>query len=151
LPFGKGRAFAKSGIPRMLFGGFQVGVTYEWQPGPLLQFPNLFYYGDLGDITSGSRTLDRWFNTDNFERVAAKAPANYQARVFPLQIDGLRADMTNQWNANLQRDFKIRERMVLQVRLEAMNLQNRSQFNGPVVNPTATNFGTVVAQTEATN
>src|SRR5205085_2630751 len=146
VPFGRGRAFARSGIKSMLFGGFQVAATYEYQPGPLLQFPNLYYYGSLADINAGDRTLDRWFGTANFETNASKAPANFQARVFPMQIDGLRADMTNQWNGNVQREFRIKERARLQLRMEALNLQNRSQFAAPATNPTNTNFGKVISQ-----
>jgi hypothetical protein len=151
LPFGKGRAFAQRGFANYIFGGFQMAVTYEWQPGPLLGFGNLFYYGAIDDITSGTRTLERWFNTDNFERSAAKGPAAFHRRVFPDRISGLRSDMTNQWNANVQREFKLRERMSLQVRFDAINLQNRSQFDAPNLNPFSTDFGRITQQSAALN
>src|ERR1041385_1048639 len=65
MPFGKGRRWARSGAPSWLFGGFQFSATYEWQPGALLDFSNLFYYGnDLGRITRIDRSLEHWFNTD---------------------------------------------------------------------------------------
>jgi hypothetical protein len=32
LPFGRGRAFAQTGVWSALFGGWQVAATYEWQP-----------------------------------------------------------------------------------------------------------------------
>ena len=39
---------------------------------------------------SDDPTLDRWFNVDaGFERDPAKAPANFQKRVFPFRIDGV--------------------------------------------------------------
>jgi len=150
FPFGKGRAFAKSGILSYLIGGFQIAATYEWEPGPLLDWGNLFYYGKLSDIRKGPHTLDEWFNTDNFERASSKAPASYQLRVFPTRVDGVRADMTNQWNINLQREFRIKEGMTLQLRVDDLNVQNRTQFAGPNVSPTSTNFGWVTAQTSAT-
>jgi len=150
FPFGKGRAFAKSGVLSYLIGGFQIAATYEWEPGPLLDWGNLFYYGDLADIRKGPHTLDEWFNTDGFERVASKMPASYHVRVFPTRIDGVRADMTNQWNTNLQREFRIKEGMTLQLRVDDLNVQNRTQFAGPNVSPTSTNFGWVTAQTSAT-
>jgi hypothetical protein len=150
LPFGKGRAFAKTGWPNWIFGGFQIAATYEWEPGPLLSFGNLFYYGNLSDISGGPHTLDQWFNTANFERTSSKLPAAYQARVFPTYVDNVRADMTNQWNTNIQRSFKIRERMNFQIRLDALNLQNRSQFAAPNVNPASTDFGRVTAQSNTT-
>jgi len=52
-------------------------------------------------------------------------------------------------NSTLQRDFKVRERAGFQIRLEALNLTNRTQFGAPETNPLNTNFGTVtvVSQT----
>jgi hypothetical protein len=151
LPFGKGRAFWKSGVLNYVFGGWQLSGTYEWQPGPLLDFGNIFYYGDLADIASETRTFDRWFNTANFERTASKGPAAFHVRVFPTRVDGVRADMTNQWNANILRDFRLREGLSLQLRLDALNLQNRSQMAAPSTDPYSTNFGRVTNQTSATN
>jgi len=106
LPFGHGRAFAQHGFANWIFGGWQLGGAYEAQPGPLLDFGNLFYNGDISQIDTGVRTFDRWFNTANFERVAARGPAAFQSRVFPTRIDGLRADYTNCINSTLQRDFR---------------------------------------------
>ena len=151
LPFGKGRAFAQRGIQNLAFGGWQIGLTYEFQPGALLDFGNLFYYGDLGAINSGNRTFDRWFNTDGFERSAAKGPNSYHARVFPTRIDGLRADFTNVVNSCLQREFRFRERATVQFRVDALNLQNRSQMAAPVVDPTSTNFGKITTQSRTQN
>ncbi len=151
FPFGKGRRFAKAGLWSAIFGGFQTGVTYEYQPGPLLSFGNLFYYGNLADIDTGARTLDRWFNTAGFERSAAKGPAAFHRRVFPTLVSGLRADGTNQWNANMRRDFRFRERASLQIRLDMVNLQNRSQFAAPDTNPFSTNFGKITAATANAN
>jgi hypothetical protein len=95
FPFGKGRPFARSGPLSYLIGGFQVAATYEWSPGPLLNFGNLFYYDDLSGIRNGQHTLEEWFNTSNFERNASQMPAAFQTRVFPTHVEGVRADMTN--------------------------------------------------------
>jgi hypothetical protein len=151
LPFGRNRAFLKKGIGNWIFGGFQFSATYEYQPGPLLDWGNAFYYGKLEDITKGTRTFDRWFNTDNFERNASRTGAAYQARVFPTRIDGLRADCTNQINANLQRTFRITERVSFDFRFEALNAGNRSQMGAPDMSPTSTNFGRITSQSQAVN
>lgn len=144
LPFGFGKPLASSGVLAALFGGFQIAATYEYQPGGLLSFGNLFYYGDLSEITRGKRTLDRWFNIDApFERVAARGPAAFHRRVFPVHIDGLRADSTNIWNANLQREFRLAERVRFQLRFDVLNLFNRTTFAAPDTNPYSTNFGKV--------
>ncbi len=151
LPFGRGRAFARSGIVSHIAGGFQAAATFEWQPGPLVNWGNVFYYGDLKNINTGERSLDRWFNTSDFERVAARTPAAFHRRIFPTRIDGLRRDSTNQWNVNLQRDFRITERVVLQLRGDALNIQNRSQFSDPNTTPTSTDFGRITSQTNTRN
>jgi len=143
LPFGKGKALASSGIWASILGGFQAAGTYEYQPGGLLSFGNLFYYGDLDNITKGERTLDRWFNTDDFERNAARGPASFHRRVFPLHIDGLRADSTNIWNANLQREFRLSEKARFQFRFDVLNLFNHTTFASPDTNPFSSNFGKV--------
>jgi hypothetical protein len=149
LPFGRGKRWARNGVWNALFGGFQVAATFEWQPGPLLDWPNLFYYGDINDIKNNGRNLDQWFTTENFERDASKAPAAFHRRVFPTRIAGVRADGLNRWDTNLQRKFKIRENLAFELRLDALNLFNRSQFSAPVTNPISTDFGKVVGE-EAT-
>lgn len=146
LPFGSRRAFATSGLLRHLFGGFQVSLLYEYQPGQLVNWGNLFYYGDLDQINTGTRTLSRWFNTDNFERTASKGPASYHQRVFPTRLDGVRWDSLNNWSGAVQREFRIKERAAMQFRVDLMNLQNRSQFTGPNVDPYSTDFGKITAE-----
>jgi hypothetical protein len=137
----------------MLIGGWQMAATYEWQPGPLLDFGgSVWYYGkDISNINNVTRTFDTWFNTADFERTAAKGPAAYHRRMFPTRVPDLRRDMTNQWNANLAKNIRLTERMNMQLRLDALNVQNRSQMDNPNTDPFSTNFGKVTAQTSATN
>jgi hypothetical protein len=156
LPFGRGRTYLQSGILNHILGGWQIAATYEFQPGPLLGWGNLFYYGDLNtfeeDATSGTKSLEQWFNTDlQFERTASNLPAAFHRRVFPRFFNGLRADGLNQWNANLLREFRITEGVRLQVRADAINLQNRSQMAAPDLSPTSTNFGRITSQTSSLN
>ena len=133
-------------------GGWQASATYEYQPGPLIDFGNLFYYGsNVDDVANVNRTWDTWFNTANFERTAAKGPNGPHVRVFPTRIVGLRADSTNQWNANMSKNFKLSERATMQIRLDALNVQNRSQMAGPNTDPFSTNFGRITSQTAAVN
>ncbi|MBI4876182.1 MAG: TonB-dependent receptor, partial [Acidobacteria bacterium] len=150
LPFGRTKLLARAGVWNAVFGGWQVAAAYEWQPGPLLDWGNLFYSGNIGDINTGTRTLDRWFNTSGFERDARRVPAAFHARVFPQRIDGLRADGLDRLDANLQRDIKLKENLVLQLRLDALNVFNRSQFEAPNRDPVSTNFGRVTNNTSST-
>jgi hypothetical protein len=156
LPFGRGRRYFQSGILNHIFGGWQAAATYEFQNGPLLSWGNVFYRGDINtfeaDARSGSKTLDRWFNTDlPFERVANNQPAAFHTRIFPRFFNGLRADGLNQWNGNLLREIRITEGFRFQFRADAINLQNRSQMSAPDVNPVSTNFGRVLSQTSSLN
>lgn len=146
LPFGKGRPLLRSGPLNYLLGGFQLGIVYTWQPGPLLDFPNLFYYGNLNDIGTGPRTLDHWFNTDNFQRTSALAPAAFHRRVFPTRVSGVRDDMLNEWSANVQRELRFTERLRMQLRFDALNVFNRSNFRGVTTDPLSTNFGRMLGQ-----
>lgn len=156
LPFGKGKplASAVNGIVEKMIGGWQLGSTYEWQPGPLVDWSNTrFYYGkDFNEVADvAERSFDRWFNTANFETASTKGAAAFHRGVFPVRIDGIRRDHTLQWNANLAKNIRFRERVNLQMRLDALNLLNRSQMNSPSTDPFSTNFGRVVSQTSATN
>ena len=85
LPFGSTKPFLNDGgVLAAILSDWQVGGTYEWQPGALLEWPgNIFFYGDLDDIKLDNPTIERWFNTDaGFEKDPAKVPANVpEARV----------------------------------------------------------------------
>ncbi len=154
LPFGKGRtlfAHAPKAV-NYLIGGWQTAVTYELQPGPLLDWGNAFYYGsDKSNIGNVNRTFETWFNTADFERTSGKTANSFHVRQFPTRIAGIRRDMTNQWNANMSKNVPITERVNMQLRLDALNVANRSQMDSPSTDPTSSNFGRITAQTAATN
>ena len=78
-------------------------------------------------------------------------PVTDPCPIFPTRIDGIRADSTNKWNANASRNFTIAERVKMQLRINALNPQNRSQMAQPSTDPFSTNFGRVTSQTAATN
>ena len=147
LPFGRGRKFfSNGGVLGMILGGWQTGQTFEWQPGPLLQFGNVFFNGNVDDIAIGDPTLDQWFDVNaGFERSATRIPADFQERLFPLRVDGLRGDATLLLNSSISRSFPLVGRSTLQIRLDAANMLNRQQFANPQLNPTATDFGRVTA------
>ncbi len=154
MPFGKGRAMFANAPKAVnyLIGGWQTSVTYEYQPGPLLDWGNAFFNGSsTSNIANVTKTYDTWFNTADFEKTANKTANSFHRRVFPTRIAGVRADMTNQWNANMSKNITITERMNMQLRLDALNVANRSQMAGPTTDPVSTNFGRVTAQTQATN
>ena len=85
LPFGRGRRFLNNGgLLSKVLGGWQTGQTFEWQPGPLLQFGNVFFYGNVDDIASSDPTLDQWFNVEaGFERNATQVRPISRSGCFP--------------------------------------------------------------------
>lgn len=164
LPFGRRRRFFRSGTLSKLLGGMQIAGTFEWQAGPLLDFGNIYYYGDLASIRLDSPSLGEWFNntgtvcsqtptaTSGFERCANRGPDSYQVRQFPTHVSAVRRDYTLQTNANLQREIPLSgERVRMYLRFDMLNVFNRNQFDSPSTDPANTNFGRVLAQTAAVN
>jgi len=152
LPFGRKGWLARTGVWNLLFGGWQVAGAYEIQPGPLLNWGNIFNNGDPNKICSGwTQTPDHWFNTAGFVTDPAQQPAAFQARVFPTRVGSCRADGLNRLDANIQRTFKIREGVAFQLRMDALNALNESQLDVPTLDPTSTNFGKVTNNTSSTN
>lgn len=151
LPFGPGRRWATTGVLGAVAGGWQVGGTLEYQPGPLLNWGNVFFYGNFDDIAVDNPTLDRWFNVDaGFERDPAKTPANFQKRVFPFRINGVRGPNLLNMNINFMRTFPLGDRRTLSFRVDIINFTNRTTFGNPNLNPTSTNFGRITSATPAT-
>lgn len=127
---------------------------------------NLFYYGDPNNIKMVG-TFDQWFTntgcvqttavapgdsvvgtgacTSGFEKRSSFVPAGYQARAFPQVLDGIRGPSTHHWNGSIARDFRIKERLTFQARVDALNLLNHSYFGGVQMNPTSGQFGQITS------
>jgi hypothetical protein len=146
LPFGSGKPWLNGGgLLSAIVGGWQTAGTFEYQPGALLDFPNLFFYGNLDDIKLDYPTLDRWFNVDaGFERDPAKTPAAFQKRSFPFRIDGVRGFDLMLTSMNLSRSIDLGSRRTLQIRVDVQNLFNRQHWQNPTLDPTSTNFGRII-------
>jgi len=161
LPFGKSKAFFKSGVLGAVLGGWQISTAVQYQPGGLLGWGNLFYYGDVQNIVrqGSERMLDQWFNarcaTDQnpagFECRSSRVPDSFHRRIFPTRINGLRSDSTKQVDMNILRNFKVKERWNMQFRVDMINMPNHPQFSGPSTDPLSSNFGKVTSQSAATN
>jgi hypothetical protein len=150
IPFGPGRKFASTGILGAIVGGWQVGGALEYQPGPLLTWGNVFFNGDFDDIPSDDPTLDRWFNVDaGFERDPAKVPANFQKRVFPFRINGVRGPNLFQVNMNIMRTVRLGGGRAFSFRVDILNVLNRTTFANPNLNPVSTDFGRITSATAA--
>ena len=147
FPFGKGRRLASS-LPKaadLFVGGWQMNAVIIFQSGAPLGFGNAIFMGDIKNISlsSGERSVDRWFNTDaGFNRVSNQQLAsNY--RLFPLRFSGIRGDAQHRWDISVLKNFPIYESVNMQFRAEAFNALNRSIFNNPNTSPTNSSFGRV--------
>jgi hypothetical protein len=145
LPFGNGRTFLSQGGPlAAIVGGWQLAGTYDYQPGALLDWGNLFFYGDLDDIPIDNPTNDRWFNTDaGFEKNPSRTPAAFQKRAFPFRVEGVRGQPLSLLSAGLTRSIELGNRRAVQLRVDAQNLLNRQHWRNANTNPTSTDFGKV--------
>jgi hypothetical protein len=156
LPFGPDKRFlAHGGLLANIARGWTLGGTYEYQPGALLNWGNIFFHGDLKDIQKKNPeialrpdgTFDptkTWFNIDaGFERDTADQPAAFQKRIFPFRVDGVRGFDLSYLNANVARTFNLGGRRTFQFRVDMQNLLNRQHYANPDLNPTSSNFGQV--------
>jgi hypothetical protein len=158
LPFGSGRAFLdQGGVVAAIARGWSVSGTYEYQPGALLNWGNIFFNGNLADIKKDKPeialqpdgTFDptkTWFNIDaGFVRATADQPAGFQKRVFPFRVDGVRGQSLSMTNLGIARTFDLPGTRTFQFRVDVQNLFNRQHYQNPNLDPTSTNFGQVRA------
>jgi hypothetical protein len=149
IPVGRGRAFLAD-LPapvEFIAGGWQLGAVIVRQAGGPLAFGNALFVGDIKDIVlpKSERSADRWFNTEaGFNRTPAQQLAS-NIRAFPLRLSGVRGDGRATWDFSAIKNFRIRERAMMQFRAEAYNAWNHPNFNNPNQNPTATAFGSITA------
>jgi hypothetical protein len=145
LPFGSKHQYLHSGgLLAAVAGNWQLSGSWEFQPGALLDWGNLFFYGDLKDIPLANPTLAEWFNTDaGFEKDPSKTPAAFQKRTFPFRVDGVRSQNLTATNLSIQRTVDFGRRRTVQFRVDGQNLFNRQQWDVPNLNPTSTQFGKV--------
>ncbi len=161
LPFGRNKPFLKSGAASAILGGWQTAGTVEYQPGALLDWPNMFFNGDLSAIAKSKPeialqrdgTIDltkTWINIDaGFERLAARQPAAFQKRSFPFRIDDVRGPSMFLVNANIVRNVDLGGSRRLQFRVDVQNLFDAVQWGNPNLDPTSTNFGTITTATNS--
>jgi hypothetical protein len=139
LPFGKSRKFlSDGGVLSGIVGGWQTSGNFEYQPGALLVFPNLFFYGDLDDIAVSDPTIGRWFNVDaGFEKDPVKVPASFQKRTFPFRVDGVRGrtEVVEYQLPAIRQSFRAQHSAI-----RVDSALNRMHYANPNVTPTSTQF-----------
>ena len=66
-------------------------------------------------------------------------------RYFPLTVDGLRNQRFLKMDVGISKNFRIREGMKIQLRIDAINLLNTPYFSSPNVTPSSSSFGFTTA------
>lgn len=127
-----------------LLGGWQIQALYQGQSGAPLGFSNVIYAGTYADLGAGEQSVQRWFNTDGFERRAA-FQLDQNLRSFPLRLSGVRSDGINVWDMSVIKDFRVFEGVKVQLRGEAEGATNTPNFSPPNTAPANTLFGRVTA------
>ena len=166
LPFGRNRLIGKEWNRAIdaIFGGWQIQAVYERQSGEPLQFGNVFYNGDPTQLVSRLGEKDEQgrrfgidipaFDISGFFIGGVQATANVPGyannftssssntvRAFPFTTDGLRNQRFLKFDVGISKNFRIREKMKVQIRVEAINLPNSPYFSGLNLDPTNAAFG----------
>ncbi len=149
LPIGRGKTIdPRSRLVSRVAGNWQVQAITVMQSGPPIGFGNALLTASIKDIplAAGSRTVDRWFNTDAFNRRTADQ-LSYNFRTLPSLFNGIRAGRRAFFNASLIKGIPVHERINLQFRAELFNAVNHPNFSAPNTSPTSAAFGTVTGTT----
>jgi hypothetical protein len=147
LPFGKGKPFLGSpsgfagGVLDRIIGGWIVNGIYSYESGgPAGSWGDVIYMG--GPLNWDPNNVDHTFDTSSFNKVSSQQVSNH-IRSFPTRFPSLRLPPTNNVDASVIKNTRIRERLNLQFRFEAFNAFNHPVFNGPQLSPTNSAFGTI--------
>lgn len=148
LPFGPGKPMAGRGPLAHILGRWQVsGITQLGKGLPLvITGPNNTRLPGVGasalrlkdPVLGSGQTLDRYFDTSAFQPAPTYSIGN-DSRTQPR----LRGPGISSVDVSLSRSQLIRERINVQFRAEFFGAFNTPQFNDPVSNVTAANFGQI--------
>jgi hypothetical protein len=140
-----------------VIGGWEFSPVFTWQGGlPLtINQPDAINLGGErrsrpnrvadGNLSSGDRTVDRWFDTAAFVALTANTPN----QIFGNSGVGiLRGPHSVNFDFNLAKDFTLTEGVGLQFRAEFFNAFNHANFGVPGVTMGA-GFGQIVNSTDA--
>lgn len=147
LPAGRGKAFLgeANGVLNRIVGGWTINGIYSYESGtPVGSWGNIIYYG--GPLNYDPRNVDQAFDVTRFERASTRALGN-NIRTFPTRFSNIRQDATNNLDCSIIKNTHITERVNLQLRGEAFNTFNHAVFDGPNLDPTKSNFGTITGVT----
>jgi hypothetical protein len=141
VPFGRGRRYfgTMNRAVDSVFGGWSISGIYQHISGAYLRFGAMEYLG--GDPKLDSPTRNQWFDTTKFRQLPA-----FTRRSNPLQFSGLTGPRIATVDATASKNFKLSERLALELRIEAYNLANVLVQGDPNMTVTSSLFGRITAQ-----
>ncbi len=156
LPIGRDRAIGRNMSPALdaVIGGWQVNGIWTLQAGPTLTLGVTNSSGMFGQATRANwngedPTIDgaaedklaRWFDPSVFSQ-----PAPFTFGNAPERIPGLRAHRLNSVDFSVFKEVQPTAGLRLQVRIEAFNLLNYTQFGNPNTTLNSASIGQVTSQ-----
>lgn len=151
LPFGSGRRAGGNGggFWRRLTGGWQLNAIGEIQSGTPTGIPSGRLRTGSARLPKGEQTLDRWF--DNSTRTNPRPDGSYAWEAIPPfefatdspRLADVRDPWAAQWTFALVKNTRIKDRYILQVRLEAFNAFNTPIYLGPNLDIDSPRFGRI--------
>ncbi|HEX8197035.1 MAG TPA: carboxypeptidase regulatory-like domain-containing protein [Pyrinomonadaceae bacterium] len=157
-----------SGLLRAVLGGFQASGIYTYQTGlPFTATTSNYDPAGVGLIPppttvarpnvlcnpneGGAGTQQQFFNTSCFQLnplTTATGLTNLPGNASRGIIEG---PPTNRFDLTLMKNIRFNESMRLQLRAEAFNLFNKTNFRALSTNVTAANFGQVISTRDPRN
>jgi hypothetical protein len=153
LPFGPHQQFLSHGFLGQVFGGWELGATYQYNTGQPLSLTSPVQSASLGSGSPMRPTLvpgesitqtvvnPKTGEVSSFNPAAFTETGTYAFGNAPRYLSSVRNPALSDVDALLQRKIYIKERMYLTLRFEALNALNHVVFGGPDVGVTDTNFG----------
>ncbi len=151
MPFGPGKQYLSKGVLGQIIGGWTVGGVTVLQSAPPMSVTtqtnntNTFSAGAQRpnvsrdpNLPADQRTVSRWFDTGAFTQ-----PANFTFGTAGRNI--VRAPGFFNMDFSLMRNFRLGEHRSLQLRGEALNALNHTNFSTPGGTFAGAGFGAISA------
>jgi hypothetical protein len=150
LPFGAGKTFLRTGLGRHLLGGWQLNGVFRWVSGaPFTPTADATACkcpgnGNFADVVAPAQYLrgtgegKLWIDPSSFQEPAAN-------HFGTAGRNSLRGPGFKNYDLSLFRNFRLGERIRLELRGEAYNLTNSPRWGNPVSSINDANFGQILS------
>jgi len=158
LPFGESILSSSNPVLKGVIGGWQLGETWDFHSGsPLLIVqggnnspgarPDLLVTSPNSTILSNYRTLTsnghiQYLDTSMFAKVPL-GPGHTTVRAGTLGRDAVFGPGGWTMDSSLFKDFRLKERATLQLRMDMFNTWNRTNYHNPTTDISSGSFGRI--------